>query len=57
MKKHQIVQIKILKEIKMNLQLVSCEDQYKLDTRLDRNDVLELQQWQKSQPHLPNITG
>lgn len=37
--------------------MISCEDQYKLDTLLDRNDVLELQQWQQSQPHLPMITG
>lgn len=44
-------------ESKMGLQMVSCEAQYKLDTRLDRTDVLKLQHWQQSQPHLPSITG
>lgn len=37
--------------------MCSCEDQYKLDSKLNRNDVLKLQEWQQTQPHLPKITG
>lgn len=41
----------------MALVLPSVEDQYKKFPQLDRSDVLELQEWQKTQPHLPKITG
>lgn len=41
----------------MNLQIASCADQYKKSPQLNRNDVLELLEWQKTQPHLPNVSG
>lgn len=37
--------------------MVSCEDQYRKFPQLNRNEVHELLKWQKTQPHLPKITG
>lgn len=42
---------------KMSFQIVSCEDQYQKCPQLNRSEVLELLEWKKTQPHLPNITG
>lgn len=52
-----ILLFKKASKIKMSLQKFSCEDHYKTDKMLNRNEVLKLQQWQQTQPHLPNITG
>lgn len=41
----------------MSLKFASAEDQYKKFPQLNPSEVLKLQEWQKTQPHLPNITG
>lgn len=41
----------------MSLKFASTEDQYEKFPQLNRGDVLKLQEWQKTQPHLPTITG
>lgn len=41
----------------MSLKIASCDDQYEKCPQLNRNDVLELQEWQNTQPHLPNVSG
>lgn len=51
-------QIKVIPvKRKMSFQIVSCEDQYRKFPQLNRSEVLELLEWKKTQPHLPNITG
>lgn len=41
----------------MSLQAVSCEEQYKQFPQLSRDEVIKLQEWQETQPHLPNVSG
>lgn len=41
----------------MCLQMVSCEELYTKFPHLDRNVVLELQEWLNAQPHLPTVSG
>lgn len=41
----------------MPLEYASCDDQYKKFPKLDKAEVLKLQEWYEKQPHLPNVTG
>lgn len=41
----------------MTLKLASCDEQYKKFPKLDKSEVIKLQEWYEKQPHLPNITG
>lgn len=41
----------------MAITLASAEEQYKKFPKLDRDEVVKLQDWYEKQPHTPNVTG
>ncbi len=41
----------------MDFKLKTCEEEYSKDDKIKREDIKELMEWMRQQPHLPEVKG